>query len=112
APPTPEPPKASRGTLPKGMEQAQTQQAPPPQQSNYGGSEEKSRQEQLEDYEKDYLQRIEQQRKDDERAYQEAVEAEVKAKAQQTRGSLPKGFEPQPEPETPKASRGTLPKGF
>ena len=110
APPTPEPPKPAKGTLPKGMEQ--TQQAPPPQQSNYGSSEGKSRQEQLEDYEKDYLQRMEQQRKDDEKAYQEAVEAEVKAKAQQTRGSLPKGFEPQPEPEAPKVSRGTLPKDF
>ena len=27
-------------------------------------------------------------------------------------GALPKGFEKVPEPEAPKKSRGTLPKGF
>ncbi len=110
----PEPPKPKRGTLPKGMEQ--TQQAPPPQQSSYdGGGEGKSREEKLADYEADYLQRLEQQRIDDEKAFQELLEAEAKARATQSRGTLPKGFEPKPEepkPEEKKASRGTLPKGF
>ena len=36
--------------------------------------------------------------------------ARSQAKASSTRGSLPKGFEQQPE--KPKSSRGTLPKGF
>ena len=63
--PPPEAPKP-KGTLPKGMEQpqAQTQQAPPPpEQTSYSSSEGKSRKEQLEEYEKDYLERIEQQRR-------------------------------------------------
>ena len=107
--PTPEPPKPAKGTLPKGM--GQTQQAPPQEQSNTG-DDGKSREEKLADYEADYLQRIEQDRIDDEKAYQELVEAEEKSRAKRTRGSLPKGFEPTPEPEAPKASRGTLPKGF
>jgi hypothetical protein len=101
--PTPEPPKP-KGTLPK--EAGQTQ----PSTSGSG----KSRKENLEDYESDYLQRMENERIDDEKAYQEIIEAETKSKAQQTRGSLPKGFEPtsEPEPEPPKSSKGTLPKGF
>jgi len=108
--PPPEPPKPKRGTLPKGMEQSQ--QTSPPRQTSYGGNEDKSRKEQLEDYEKDYLQRIEQERIDQEKAYQEALAAEAKATVKPKSGALPKGFEPKPEPEAPKASRGTLPKGF
>src|SRR3989338_6806859 len=98
------PPKPSRGTLPKGTEQ--------PQVSSYSGNSGKSRKEQLEDYEKNYLQRIDQQRIEEEQAYQEAIEDEVKARASVTRGTLPKGFESKPAPEQPKTSRGTLPKGF
>ena len=104
APPAPEPPKP-KGTLPKGMGQT-----PPQQQSTNVADDGKSRGDKLADYEADYLQRIEQQRIDDEKAFDELLEA--KARSSATRGSLPKGFEPQPEPEAPKASRGTLPKGF
>ena len=94
-----------KGTLPKGM--GETQQA-----SSDSSSEEKSKKQQLEEYENDYLKRIEQEKIEDKKAYQEQVEAEAKSKAQQTRGVLPKGFEPKPESESPKTSRGTLPKGF
>ena len=100
----PPPPKPS-GTLPKGMGDA-------PQTSASSGDG-KSRQEQLEEYEKDYLQRIEQEKAEREQAYQEALQAEVEARAKQTRGSLPKGFESSPEPEPePAKPKGTLPKGF
>ena len=112
--PPPEPPKP-KGTLPKGMEQGQTQtqQAPPPpQQTSYSSGDGKSRQEQLEDYEKDYLQRLENERIEQEKELDRIVEEEAKRRASATRGSLPKGFEPKPEPEAPKQSRGTLPKGF
>ena len=78
------PPKPSRGTLPKGTEQ--------PQVSSYSGNSGKSRKEQLEDYEKDYLQRLAQQRIEEEQAYQKVVEAEAKSRSSATRGSLPKGF--------------------
>ncbi|MCV0367139.1 MAG: trans-sialidase [Nitrosopumilus sp.] len=109
--PPPEPPKPAKGTLPKGMGQPQQT---PQQQTNYGGNEGKSRKELLEEYENEYLQRIERERIEQEQAYLESVAAEAKAKSasQTKRGALPKGFEPQPEPEAPKASKGTLPKGF
>jgi hypothetical protein len=100
----PPPPKPSRGTLPKGSEQ--------PQVTSHASSSGKSRKEQLEEYEKNYLERIEQQRIEEEQSYQKAVEEEVKSRANATRGSLPKGFESKPAPEQPKPSRGTLPKGF
>ena len=109
------PPTPAKGTLPKGMEQPQTQQAPPPstqQQTTYDSNKGASRKEILEQYEKDYLQRIEQEKIAQEKTNQEALEAEVKTNSQKTRGSLPKGFESQAEPEPPKPSRGTLPKGF
>ena len=112
--PPPEPPK-SKGTLPKGMEQSSSQQAPPPPQAEttYASDDGKSRQEKLEDYEKDYLQRLEQQRADAAAAAAEAAAAEAQAKASQTRGTLPKGFEPPAPPAEEKPqSRGTLPKGF
>jgi len=105
--PTPEPPKPAKGTLPKGMGQT-----PPPQQTTSSNSEGKSRKQQLEEYENEYLQRIEQQRVEEEKAYQQIIEAEAKSRSERTRGSLPKGFEPTSEPEPPKSSRGTLPKGF
>jgi len=103
--PTPEPPKPAKGTLPKGM--GQTQQAPP-QQSTYVADDGKSRGDKLADYEADYLQRLEQQRIDDEKAFDELLEAESKARSTSSRGTLPKGFEPKSESETPKASRGTV----
>jgi len=106
--PTPEPPKPKRGTLPKGM--GQSQQAPP--QSTNVTDDGKSREEKLAEYEAEYLQRLEQQRIDEEKAFDELLEAESKARSTASRGTLPKGFEPKPEPEAPKTSRGTLPKGF
>ena len=107
APPQ-EPPKPAKGTLPKGM--GQTQQAPQQQTSNANDG--KSRGDRLAEYEADYLQRIERQRIDDEKAFDELLEAESKARSTSSRGTLPKGFEPKSEPEAPKASKGTLPKGF
>ena len=79
--PPPEPPKP-KGTLPKGMEQpqAQTQQAPPPQQTTYSSSEGKSRKQQLEEYEKDYLERIEQERVEQEKEFDRLLEEEAKKK--------------------------------
>ncbi len=101
APPTESPPKPKDGTLPKGT--AQVQQA--------SANEGKSRQQLLEEYENDYLKRIEDERIAAEQAYQEAVAAEAKRRA--SSGTLPKGFEAAPEPEAAsKQSKGTLPKGF
>jgi len=97
APPPPPPetakPKGTlpKGTLPKGTLPKGMGDAPQPQTTTSSGDG-KSRKEQLEDYEKDYLQRIEQEKAEREQAYQEALEAEVEARAKQTRGSLPKGF--------------------
>ena len=105
------------GTTTQASESKQTQQAPPPQQTSYSDNNSKSRQEQLKDYEGNYLKRIEQDRIEAEQAYQKALQAEAAAaaaadSAKKSRGVLPKGFNPEPEPEPPKASRGTLPKGF
>ena len=107
--PPPEPPKPAKGTLPKGMGET-----PPQQQSTNVADDGKSRGDKLADYEADYLQRLEQQRIDEDKAFDELLEAESKARSTAGRGTLPKGFEPKPEsePEAPKASRGTLPKGF
>ena len=65
------------------------------------------------------MQRLEQDRNDQQKAYEEHLKneaAEAAAKAQSSagssRGSLPKGFESKPEPEKPKSSKGSLPKGF
>ena len=99
--PPPEPPKPAKGKLPKGMEQ--TQQAPPQQQSTYVADDGKSRGEKLADYEADYLQRLEQQKIDEEKAFDELLEKEAKARASASRGTLPKGFEaPSPAEEKPK----------
>ena len=80
----PPPPKPSKGTLPKGMGETQV--------SSHAGNSGKSKKEQLEEYEKDYLQRLSQQRIEEEQAYQKVVEAEAKSRSSSTRGSLPKGF--------------------
>ena len=67
--PPPEPPKP-KGTLPKGMEQPQAQTNKHLQeQTSYSSSEGKSRKQQLEEYEKEYLQRIENERIEQEKAY-------------------------------------------
>ena len=49
---------------------------------------------------------------EDEKAHQELLAAEAKAKSQQSRDVLPKGFEAKSKVESPKTSKGTLPKGF
>ena len=71
---------------------------PEPQASAGSASDGKSKQAQLEDYEKDYLARLEQKKVDDAKAVAEAAKAEAAAaatKAQSNRGSLPKGFGPE-----------------
>ena len=95
----PEPPKPAEVT----------QQAPPPQQN-----EGKSKQQLLEEYENNYMQRLEKEKIEQAKAYQEMLETEAKAKSSSNRGSLPKGFEStsEPAPEAAKSSKGTLPKGF
>ena len=80
----PPPPKPSKGTLPKGTGETQV--------SSYAGNSGKSKKEQLEEYEKDYLQRLTQQRIEEEQAYQKVVESEAKSRANSPRGTLPKGF--------------------
>ena len=71
----------------------------------------KSKQDKLADYEADYMKRLEQAKIDAIEAEAEAQIEEAKAAAtNQKGGALPKGFEAKPEP--PKASTGTLPKGF
>ena len=97
--------KQVKETLPK-----DAGQAPPPQQVKYSSSEEKSKGDKLAEYEKDYLQRIENQKIEQEKEIDRLLEEESKRRSSATRGSLPKGFEP--KPEAPKQTRGTLPKGF
>ncbi|MCE9652125.1 MAG: hypothetical protein K8Q89_03575 [Nitrosarchaeum sp.] len=60
------------------------------------------------------MQRIEQQRIEEEQSYQQAVEEEVQTRANVTHRALPKGFEPTPSPAKPAEvkPKGTLPKGF
>ncbi|MGH1569294.1 MAG: trans-sialidase, partial [Nitrosopumilus sp.] len=94
-----------KGTLPKGMGDT------PPQQTT-SSDDGKSRAEKLAEYEEDYLKRIEQQRVEKQEEFDRSLEEEAKVRSTASRGTLPKGFEPKPEPEAPKASRGTLPKGF
>ena len=76
---------------------AQTQSAPPPppppsvespkDSSSGGGS--KSKAQELEEYEKGYLERVEKSIQEEEA---EAVEAEAESSQSQSRGTLPKGF--------------------
>ncbi|MBT7359253.1 MAG: hypothetical protein HN808_01485, partial [Thaumarchaeota archaeon] len=56
----------------------------------------KSKQQELEDYEKEYLVRLEQKKVDDAKAAAEAAAAEAAATAaaQSNRGSMPKGWGP------------------
>ena len=108
----PEPPKVApkpSGTLPKGTAQTQSSSS----------ANAKSKAQQLDDYEKEYMQRLEQSKIDQQKAYAEELKreaAEAAARSQSSassnRGSLPKGFEAKPEPAQPKSSKGTLPKGF
>jgi len=102
-------PAKPKGTLPKGFEDAPKIDAP--QNDTSDG---KSKQDQLSEYEDDYLKRLEQQKIDDAKAAADAAKAEAAAKASANKkgGALPKGFEAKATPEPAKKSRGTLPKGF
>ncbi|MBT4326560.1 MAG: trans-sialidase, partial [Candidatus Nitrosopelagicus sp.] len=70
---------------------------PPPQQTSgqtaSSGSSGKSKQEQLEDYEKEYLVRLEQQKADQAKAAADEAAAAAAA-AQSSKGSMPKGWTP------------------
>ena len=67
-----------KGTLPKGMEQAQSSQQT---QQTTNVDDGKSKSEKLADYEADYLKRLEQQKIDDAKAAAEAAAAEAAATA-------------------------------
>jgi hypothetical protein len=96
----PEPPKPAEVT----------QQTPPPQQSNSSDAG-KSKKQSLEEFEADYLKRLEQDKVDVSQAA-EAKATDEKAAANKKAGALPKGMEAPPQAEAPKSSKGTLPKGF
>jgi hypothetical protein len=96
---------------------AQATTAPPPKptpapepkpatQSSETEAQQKSRKAQLEAYEKEYLERVQQ-------AEKQREEKPVPTPAGSTKGSLPKGFEPKPvEAPKPKPSTGSMPKGW
>ncbi|MEE9511607.1 MAG: trans-sialidase, partial [Nitrosopumilaceae archaeon] len=97
----PPPPQQTQGKLPKGTA------------ASSGGTG-KSRKQELEDYEKDYLARFDLREAD---AEAEAAQAQAQASSSQKHGSLPKGFTPQSTPPPPppkpqeKYAKGLLPKG-
>ena len=109
---------SSKGSLPKGYT-AKPTQTPPPQTSSTH-TKQKSKKQELEDYENDYMKRMERQRIADDKAYQELVADEEITKSQQVRGSLPKESAeelpqelellPEPAVETAPSSKGSLPK--
>jgi len=104
--------------------QTQTQSSPPPpppqqslpKETTSSAGSKKSRQEQLADYEKDYLARKGSQYEVEQEA-PEAAKAEAaqsKASASKSQRALPKGFTPQPQPKLTakeKFPKGLLPKG-
>ena len=120
APPPPPPPKPNpaKGSLPKGFTPQGQQQQQTYAEPSSGQTQ--SKKQSLEEYEKDYLRRLEQQQIDSENARRAAEaaerakeEAQAKARASSARGSLPKGFEPKPEPKPePQTNRGSMPKGW
>ena len=107
---------SASGTLEKKptAEKTQSTPPPPPQQQSASSSVDKNRQQELEDYEAEYLKRLDQQRLEYEQTskQEEATTAGESATDTRKRGALPKGFEPQPKTEPAKKTRGTLPKGF
>ena len=79
-PPPPQPkPSTTHGTLPKGS-------------TTSSGGTGKSRQQELEEYEKDYLARMDQQQADAAAEAAKAAAEAAKASSSQTHGTLPKGF--------------------
>jgi hypothetical protein len=78
---------------------AETTQAPPPQQSSSNGNAGNSKQEALEKYEADYMQRMDDEQRENEELMKAAAELRAKRQAESpssgsksTKGSLPKGF--------------------
>jgi len=78
---------------------AETTQAPPPQQSSSNGNAGNSKKQSLESYESEYMQRMENERKENEELMQAAAELKAKRQteskpsgSQSKKGSLPKGF--------------------
>ncbi|MEE9242101.1 MAG: trans-sialidase, partial [Nitrosopumilaceae archaeon] len=94
-------------SLGHGTAQTQTQSAPPPPQQTQeklpkvtaasSGGTGKSRKQELEDYEKDYLARL-----DIQEAEAVAEVEQTQTSSSQKHGSLPKGFTPQSAPPPPK----------
>ena len=97
APPPPPKPSTTRGSLPKGMGQPQAQVQ---QQTSSSSGSGKTKQEQLADYEAEYLARMERERKEAEELQRAAAELAAKRRAEGQSSS------------SPGKSRGTLPKGF
>ncbi|MFQ5476110.1 MAG: hypothetical protein ACE5DT_03670, partial [Nitrosopumilus sp.] len=102
-----EPSQHSRGSLPKGFTKELPREIEKIQRDT-----EKSKRQLLEEYENEYLERIEQDKIAQEKEHQEALEAEVSERSSQIHGNLPKGFEPTTEPvtetEPSQHSRGSL----
>jgi len=78
---------------------AEVTQAPPPQQSSSNGNAGKSKKQSLEAYEAEYMQRMENEQKENEELMQAATELRAKRQTeskpsttQPAKGSLPKGF--------------------
>jgi len=78
-PPPPPPPQQTQEKLPKGTA------------ASSGGTG-KSRQQELEDYEKDYLARLDLQQAEAAKAAAEPAQTQAQASASKTHGTLPKGF--------------------
>ncbi len=78
---------------------AETTQAPPPQQSSSNGNAGKSKQQSLEEYESDYMQRMEDEQRENAELMQAAAELRAKRQgesqssgSQSSKGTQPKGF--------------------
>ena len=78
---------------------SQLKQTPTPEQISIDPNKVKSRKQQLEEYEKEYLNRIEEQKLLLEEIDDPIVESEIKIKLSNIRGSLPKGYEIRSTPE-------------
>jgi hypothetical protein len=88
--PPPEPPKPAETT---------TQQAPPPQQSSSSSNTGKSKQQILEEYESEYMNRMAQEQEEREELMRAVAEVQTKRQAES-------------QPSDSKSKKGTLPKGF
>ena len=88
--PPPEPPKPAETT---------TQQAPPPQQSSSSGNTGKSKQQILEEYEVEYMNRMAKEQEEHEELMRAVVEVQAKRQVES-------------QPSDSKSKKGSLPKGF